>query len=108
MAVVALIQQSAQGFSANKRHVAVQNQHPDSRINVGQSLADGVSCAQLLCLLYPVDVLGIGQMLTSAVLGREYGVVQAGVMMTALLFIGVNLLVDLSYPILDPRLRDRK
>ncbi|WP_238372532.1 ABC transporter permease [Heliomarina baculiformis] len=51
---------------------------------------------------------GIGQMLTSAVLGREYGVVQAGVIMTALLFIGVNLLVDLSYPILDPRLRDRK
>lgn len=51
---------------------------------------------------------GIGQMLTSAVLGREYQVVQAGVMMTAFLFIGVNLLVDLSYPILDPRLRDRK
>jgi peptide/nickel transport system permease protein len=51
---------------------------------------------------------GIGQMLTSAVLGREYGVVQAGVMMTATLFIGVNLLVDLSYPLLDPRLRDRK
>ncbi len=51
---------------------------------------------------------GIGQMLTSAVLGREYGVVQAGVMMTAFLFIGINLLVDLSYPILNPRLRDRK
>ncbi len=51
---------------------------------------------------------GIGQMLTSAVLGRDYQVVQAGVMMTAFLFIGVNLLVDLSYPILDPRLRDRK
>jgi peptide/nickel transport system permease protein len=51
---------------------------------------------------------GIGQMLTSAVLGREYAVVQAGVMMTATLFIGVNLLVDLSYPLLDPRLRDRK
>ncbi|ASM75071.1 MULTISPECIES: ABC transporter permease [Roseobacteraceae] len=51
---------------------------------------------------------GIGQMLTSAVLGREYAVVQAGVMMTAFLFIGVNLLVDMSYPILDPRLRDRK
>ena len=51
---------------------------------------------------------GIGQMLTSAVLGREYMVVQAGVMMTATLFIGVNLLVDLSYPFLDPRLRTRK
>lgn len=50
---------------------------------------------------------GIGQMITAAVLGREYVVVQAGVMMTATLFIVVNLLVDLSYPFLDPRLRPR-
>ncbi|WAP68908.1 ABC transporter permease [Jiella pelagia] len=50
---------------------------------------------------------GIGQMLTNAVLGREYMLVQAGVMLTAVLFILVNLLVDLSYPFLDPRLRPR-
>jgi peptide/nickel transport system permease protein len=50
---------------------------------------------------------GIGQMLTGAVLGREYMMVQAGVMLTAVLFIAVNLLVDLSYPLLDPRLRAR-
>ena len=64
MAVVALLEQGAQGLGANKRHVAVKNQHPGIRINVGQGLADGVSCAQLLCLLDPVDVLGIGQVLT--------------------------------------------
>lgn len=50
---------------------------------------------------------GLGQMLTNAVLGREYVLVQAGVMLTALMFILVNLLVDLSYPFLDPRLRAR-
>ncbi|MHC1551346.1 ABC transporter permease [Phyllobacterium sp. K27] len=50
---------------------------------------------------------GIGQMLTDAVLGREYTLVQAGVMLTAILFILVNLIVDLSYPLLDPRLRPR-
>ncbi|WP_045388619.1 ABC transporter permease [Falsirhodobacter sp. alg1] len=50
---------------------------------------------------------GLGQMLTNAVLGREYVLVQAGVMLTALMFIFVNLLVDLSYPFLDPRLRTR-
>lgn len=50
---------------------------------------------------------GIGQMLTDAVLGREYTLVQAGVMLTATLFIVINLLVDLSYPLLDPRLRAR-
>ncbi|RWR27307.1 ABC transporter permease [Sinirhodobacter populi] len=50
---------------------------------------------------------GLGQALTGAVLGREYGVVQAGVMLTAVLFLIVNLLVDLSYPFLDPRLKPR-
>lgn len=50
---------------------------------------------------------GVGQMITNAVLNREYGVVQAGVMITACLFITTNLLVDLAYPYLDPRLRPR-
>jgi peptide/nickel transport system permease protein len=50
---------------------------------------------------------GVGQMMTNAVLNREYGVVQAGVMMTAGLFVLTNLAVDLAYPYLDPRLRPR-
>ena len=50
---------------------------------------------------------GVGQMITSAVLNREYGVVQAGVMMTACLLVVTNLLIDLAYPLLDPRLRAR-
>ncbi|SNB68663.1 peptide/nickel transport system permease protein [Arboricoccus pini] len=50
---------------------------------------------------------GVGQMITNAVLNREYLVVQAGVMMTGCLFIFVNLLVDLAYPWLDPRLKPR-
>ena len=50
---------------------------------------------------------GVGQMITNAVLNREYQVVQAGVMMTGCLFILVNLAVDLAYPFLDPRLRPR-
>jgi peptide/nickel transport system permease protein len=50
---------------------------------------------------------GVGQMITNAVLNREYGIVQAGVMITACLFITTNLIVDLAYPYLDPRLRPR-
>ena len=50
---------------------------------------------------------GIGQMITNAVLNREYGIVQAGVMITACLFVTTNLIVDLAYPYLDPRLRPR-
>lgn len=48
---------------------------------------------------------GLGMMITNAVQTREYLVVQAGIMMTALLFITVNFTVDQTYSILDPRLR---
>lgn len=50
---------------------------------------------------------GVGRMITDAVLNREYLVVQAGVMMTGCLVIFTNLAVDLSYPVLDPRLKPR-
>ena len=52
-------------------------------------------------------VPGLGQMITTAVLSREYGVVQAGIMLTAVFFVAVNLLVDQTYRFLDPRLRVR-
>lgn len=50
---------------------------------------------------------GMGQLITRAVLSREYGVVQAGVMTAALIFVVVNLVIDLLYPLIDPRLRSR-
>jgi peptide/nickel transport system permease protein len=46
-------------------------------------------------------------MVTTAVLNREYIVVQAGIMITGLLFVVVNLAVDQTYQFLDPRLRRR-
>ena len=52
-------------------------------------------------------VPGLGMMITTAVLSREYAVVQAGIVLTALFFIVVNLLVDQAYQFLDPRLRKR-
>lgn len=48
---------------------------------------------------------GLGMMITGAVQTREYLVVQAGIMITALLFIAVNFAVDRTYSLLDPRLR---
>ena len=48
---------------------------------------------------------GLGMMITAATLNREYTVVQAGVMLSGLLFVAVNLIVDQLYTWLDPRLR---
>jgi peptide/nickel transport system permease protein len=48
-------------------------------------------------------VPGIGQLLFTSITGRDYPVVQAITVVSAILVILVNLLVDLSYSFLDPR-----
>jgi peptide/nickel transport system permease protein len=46
---------------------------------------------------------GMGQLLFTSITARDYPVVQAITVLTALLVIIVNLIVDLSYSFLDPR-----
>ncbi len=47
---------------------------------------------------------GIGKWVYDAILGRDYPVVQGGTLLIAVIFVVVNLLVDLSYAFLDPRI----
>jgi peptide/nickel transport system permease protein len=51
---------------------------------------------------------GIGRQLLIAVSQRDYPTIQAIVLTFAAAFILVNLLVDLTYPMLDPRIRARR
>jgi len=48
---------------------------------------------------------GVGTMMLDAILKKDYPVVLAGVVVVAVGFILVNLLLDLLYTVLDPRLR---
>jgi peptide/nickel transport system permease protein len=48
---------------------------------------------------------GVGTQLVSAILSRDYAVVQAFTVVIAVIFVFVNLIVDLSYGFLDPRIR---
>lgn len=48
---------------------------------------------------------GIGKWLIDAIARRDYPVVQAGILISACTFIAVNLLVDLLYGLVDPRIR---
>ena len=48
---------------------------------------------------------GIGNMAIGAVIDRDLPLIQGLVLTFAVLFIAINLLVDLSYVLLDPRLR---
>ena len=50
---------------------------------------------------------GLGTLIYSAISTRNYPVVQAGVLVVVFLFVFTNLLVDLSYSWLDPRISRR-
>jgi len=48
---------------------------------------------------------GVGKFLVDAIFARDYPVVQGFTLVIALVFVFVNLLVDISYAYLDPRVR---
>ena len=51
---------------------------------------------------------GVGKWLIDAISRRDYPVVQGGILITATLVIGVNLLVDVLYGLINPRIRHAK
>ncbi len=48
---------------------------------------------------------GIGRLLIQSISFRDYPLVQGCVLLIALTYVGVNLLTDLTYSVLDPRIR---
>ena len=48
---------------------------------------------------------GLGTWIVKAILARDYQVIQGGVLLIACVLISINLVVDLLYGILDPRIR---
>ena len=51
------------------------------------------------------SIPGIGRLIVSAILQRDYPVIQGGLLFTAMLMVLINLAVDLLYGYLDPRIR---
>jgi peptide/nickel transport system permease protein len=48
---------------------------------------------------------GVGSWLKDAIFDRDYPVLQGGILFLAIVFVVVNLVVDISYAILNPRVR---
>ena len=51
------------------------------------------------------NIPGLGRLTTDAILRRDYPVVQGLILVFSLVYVTVNLLVDLSYVLFDPRIR---
>ncbi|WP_420133198.1 ABC transporter permease [Rhodopseudomonas sp.] len=48
---------------------------------------------------------GIGRLTVDAVLARDYPVIQGMILLTSGIYVAVNLLIDVAYTLLDPRIR---
>ncbi len=48
---------------------------------------------------------GFGQLMVNAILFRDFPVIQAAIVVTAVFFLVINLLVDITYRVLDPRVQ---
>ncbi len=71
----------------------------------------GVQLGNLLAGTIIVETVfsrrGMGRLAVTAVLDKDYPLIQGVVLVSALGYVLVNLVVDLSYSVLDPRLRHR-
>ncbi|HAV78255.1 MAG TPA: peptide ABC transporter permease [Anaerolineae bacterium] len=70
---------------------------------IGLSLGSLLGGAVLTETIFSLS--GLGRTLFEAITARDYGIVQAFTVVIAIFFVVINLLVDLSYAYLDPRIR---
>lgn len=70
---------------------------------VGQALIGALSGAAVVESLFGIP--GMGSLIVNSVGRRDYQVIQAAVLLIALINVGINLIVDLLYGAADPRIR---
>lgn len=51
------------------------------------------------------NIPGLGRLTLDAVMARDYPVIQGMILLTSALYVMINLLIDLSYTLFDPRIR---
>jgi peptide/nickel transport system permease protein len=48
---------------------------------------------------------GVGKLMIDSILNRDYNVILAAIMVTAVAIFIMNLVIDMAYALLDPRIR---
>lgn len=70
---------------------------------IGQSFATLLSGAAVVETVFGIP--GVGQLIVSSVTKRDYPMIQGIVLVVSLIYILINLVIDLLYGVVDPRVR---
>ena len=71
---------------------------------IGESFGGLVTGAAVTEALF--NIPGLGQLIISAVSRRDYAVIQGSILLITITYVLLNLLVDLLYAVIDPRVRN--
>ena len=99
----------ARARGINKRDILLKHVFPNSLLPLITLL--GLSLGSLLGGTAVVEVIfsypGLGNLAVSAITSYDYPVIQAYVLWISLIYMVINLIVDISYSIVDPKVRER-
>ncbi len=69
----------------------------------------GIQVGSIIAGTFVIETIylwpGVGQLAVTSIFSKDYPIVQGIVLLSAFLYMGANLLVDISYVLLDPRIR---
>ena len=98
---------TARGKGLSERRLVVRHVVPNALIGVATLV--GIEAGYLLAGAVLVETVfawpGLGSLLVTSILKRDFPIVQGGVMLIALSYVLINLVTDLAYAYLDPRIR---
>lgn len=100
----ALARRGVPGSAIGRDHVAPHAAIPVVTV-IGLELAFLLEGAVILEVIFARP--GLGSFLVGAISARDFPKIQAVVILTALLFVTVNMIIDLSYRLIDTRTGDR-
>ena len=98
---------TARGKGLPEGRVVIRHVVPNALIGVATLV--GIEAGYLLAGAVLVETVfawpGLGSLLVTSILKRDFPIVQGGVMLIALTYVLINLATDLAYAYLDPRIR---
>jgi peptide/nickel transport system permease protein len=97
----------AEAKGIRPRHVVMRHALPNALIPVVtvMGIAFGLLMASAVVVETVFAIKGLGRILIEGILNRDYPVVQGAILVVSFIFVFVNLLVDVLYVAIDPRIR---
>ncbi len=103
-----LILAQAKGLSTSRILVRHALRNALLPIVTNASLSLGVLLSGAVVVETVFSIPGVGGLIYSSVLSRDYPALQGAFLITVVGVVGANILADLAYPLLDPRVRSAR